>query len=94
MTGPWLPWAPPPLPKLANQDPIQALRALSSPNEFTLVEPFTYSSGSTMGDFTAGRNHASRTPTITGSSPDTCPADPAIEQLDALGYRVTLDKVA
>lgn len=48
--------------KLAKQDLIQALRALNSPNEFTLVEPFTYSSGSMMGDFVAGRNHASENP--------------------------------
>lgn len=32
-------------------DLIQDLRGLASPNEFFLVEPFTYSSGSMMGDF-------------------------------------------
>ena len=31
-------------------DLIQDLRALNDPNEFTLIEPFTYSSGSMMGD--------------------------------------------
>lgn len=55
--------------KLANQDLIQALRALNSPNEFTLVEPFTYSSGSMMGDFIAGRNHLSENPHDHGVQP-------------------------
>lgn len=53
----------------AGTDLIADIRALGSANEFFIVEPFTYSSGSIMGDSDPGRNHLAENPHDHGVQP-------------------------